>query len=70
MAEVAKQKAQGDEKSTTNSEWKENLTQVGWLFFTAFVSGVAAAAGRHAYHSTASKLGGNTGNVVPIKRAS
>jgi energy-converting hydrogenase Eha subunit G len=47
----------------------DTLKDLGVLFLTGFVGGMAAAAGKHFYNSTATKLGGQPGvNVAPLKR--
>lgn len=70
MAETVKQqKSQNDDHTESRSSaLMDTLKDLGILFATGFVGGMAAAAGGHFYNSTATKLGGHPASVTTLKR--
>ena len=72
MAEPAKSKQQHEEEGDQKKKLKDTAMQFGLLAFTSFLSGIAMAAGAHAYQSAASQIGRRPykGNVTPIRNIS
>lgn len=70
MAETAKQQKNlnDDLSESRSSALTQTLKDLGILFATGFVGGMAAAAGKHFYNATATKLGGQPASVTPLKR--
>lgn len=68
----AKSKSQSTPREDDGPNMKSKIlnaaAEIGFAAFTALATGMAMAAGSHAYSAAARKLGGKPADVVPLRK--